>query len=77
MRQATIKGLNRTAVKIPNIRNLITICLAVKDIEPQLRAASFHSKLTIMDEPTAALGVKTAQVEDIIKPLRKWKPLSS
>ena len=35
------------------------------------RTASFHSKLTIMDEPTAALGVQeTAQVENIIRTLK-------
>ena len=35
------------------------------------RTASFHSKLTIMDEPTAALGVQeTGQVEAIIKALK-------
>ena len=35
------------------------------------RAASFASKLIIMDEPTAALGVQeTAQVENIIKGLK-------
>ena len=32
------------------------------------RAATFASKLIIMDEPTAALGVQeTAQVENIIR----------
>jgi fructose transport system ATP-binding protein len=73
MRQATIEGLNRTAVKIPNIRNTIRNmsggqrqCVAIA------RTASFHSKLTIMDEPTAALGVQeTAQVEAIIKALKE------
>ena len=73
MRQATIDGLNRTAVKIPNIRNTIRNmsggqrqCVAIA------RTASFHSKLTIMDEPTAALGVQeTAQVEAIIKALKE------
>ena len=35
------------------------------------RAATFKSKLTIMDEPTAALGVQeTAQVENIIRTLK-------
>ena len=72
MRQATIDGLNKTAVKIPNIRNTIRnmsggqrLCVAIA------RTATFHSKLTIMDEPTAALGVQeTAQVENIIKTLK-------
>jgi fructose transport system ATP-binding protein len=72
MRKATIEGLNRTAVKIPNIRNTIRNmsggqrqCVAIA------RTATFASKLTIMDEPTAALGVQeTAQVENIIRTLK-------
>ncbi|MBI1292082.1 ATP-binding cassette domain-containing protein [bacterium] len=69
MREATLRGLQKTAVKIPNIRNTIRNmsggqrqCVAIA------RTATFHSKLTIMDEPTAALGVQeTAQVENIIR----------
>jgi len=72
MRDATIAGLEKTAVKIPNIRNTIRNmsggqrqCVAIA------RTATFHSKLTIMDEPTAALGVQeTAQVENIIRTLK-------
>lgn len=72
MHQATIDGLNKTAVKIPNIRNTIRNmsggqrqCVAIA------RTATFHSRLTIMDEPTAALGVQeTAQVENIIRTLK-------
>jgi len=73
MRQATMDGLNRTGVKIPNIRNTIQNmsggqrqCVAIA------RTATFHSRLTIMDEPTAALGVQeTAQVENIVKKLKE------
>ncbi|MDG2405892.1 MAG: ATP-binding cassette domain-containing protein [Paracoccaceae bacterium] len=73
MRQATIDGLNKTAVKIPNIRNTIRNmsggqrqCVAIA------RTATFHSRLTIMDEPTAALGVQeTAQVENIIRAFKE------
>ena len=73
MREATLAGLERTAVKIPNIRNTIRNmsggqrqCVAIA------RTATFHSRLTIMDEPTAALGVQeTAQVENIIKQLKE------
>ena len=73
MHQDTIDGLNRTAVKIPNIRNSIRNmsggqrqCVAIA------RTATFASKLTIMDEPTAALGVQeTEQVENIIKGLKE------
>lgn len=73
MRQATLEGLEKTAVKIPNIYNSIRNmsggqrqCVAIA------RTATFHSKLTIMDEPTAALGVQeTQQVENIIRTLKE------
>ncbi len=73
MRDRTLAGLEKTAVKIPNINNTIRHmsggqrqCVAIA------RTATFHSKLTIMDEPTAALGVQeTAQVENIIRTLKK------
>lgn len=73
MRKATLAGLEKTAVKIPNIKNPIRNmsggqrqCVAIA------RTATFHSKLTIMDEPTAALGVQeTAQVENIIRTLKE------
>lgn len=73
MREATVAALQKTAVKIPNIRNTIRNmsggqrqCVAIA------RTATFHSKLTIMDEPTAALGVQeTAQVENIVRTLKE------
>ena len=73
MREATLAGLQRTAVKIPNIRNTIQNmsggqrqCVAIA------RTATFASKLAIMDEPTAALGVQeTAQVENIVRTLKE------
>ena len=73
MRADTIAALEKTGVKIPNISNTIERmsggqrqCVAIA------RTASFHSKLTIMDEPTAALGVQeTAQVENIIRTLKE------
>lgn len=72
MRQRTQEALDKTAVRIPNLANAIRNmsggqrqCVAIA------RAASFASKLIIMDEPTAALGVQeTAQVENIIKGLK-------
>jgi fructose transport system ATP-binding protein len=72
MREATVDALKRTAVRIPNILNPIRNmsggqrqCVAIA------RSATFASKLIIMDEPTAALGVQeTAQVENIIKSLK-------
>lgn len=73
MREQTMEGLQRTGVKIPNILNPIRNmsggqrqCVAIA------RTATFASKLTIMDEPTAALGVQeTAQVENIIRTLKE------
>jgi fructose transport system ATP-binding protein len=73
MRRETEEALKRTAVKIPNVLNPIRNmsggqrqCVAIA------RSASFASKLIIMDEPTAALGVQeTAQVENIIKGLKE------
>src|SRR5487761_2151393 len=72
MRQQTEQALVKTAVKIPNLTSTIRNmsggqwqCVAIA------RAAHFASKLIIMDEPTAALGVQeTAQVENIIKGLK-------
>jgi fructose transport system ATP-binding protein len=73
MRADTVAGLEKTGVKIPNIRNTIANmsggqrqCVAIA------RTATFASRLTIMDEPTAALGVQeTAQVENIIRTLKE------
>jgi fructose transport system ATP-binding protein len=73
MRKDTMDALEKTGVKIPNIHNTIEKmsggqrqCVAIA------RTASFHSKLTIMDEPTAALGVQeTEQVENIIRQLKE------
>jgi fructose transport system ATP-binding protein len=68
-------ALNATGVKIPDLRGKIRNmsggqrqCVAIS------RAATFASKLIIMDEPTAALGVQeTAQVENIIRTLKQRK----
>jgi inositol transport system ATP-binding protein len=72
MTEIALEGLKTTGVKIPNLKNTIRNmsggqrqCVAIS------RAAAFASKLIIMDEPTAALGVaETAQVEEIIKKLK-------
>lgn len=73
MRERTQAALDRTAVRIPNLSNPIRNmsggqrqCVAIA------RAAAFASKLIIMDEPTAALGVQeTGQVENIIRGLKE------
>lgn len=72
MREASMQALVKTGVKIPNLMNTIRHmsggqrqCVAIA------RTAAFKSKLVIMDEPTAALGVQeTAQVENIIRTLK-------
>ena len=72
MRAATRDALTKTGVKIPNLSNSIRRmsggqrqCVAIA------RTATFASKLIIMDEPTAALGVaETAQVENIIRNIK-------
>ena len=69
----TDEYLLRTGIKIPNLKAKIRHmsggqrqCVAIS------RAATFASKLIIMDEPTAALGVQeTSQVENIIRNLKK------
>jgi fructose transport system ATP-binding protein len=73
MREATMAALVKTGVKIPNLMNTIRNmsggqrqCVAIA------RTAAFKSKMVIMDEPTAALGVQeTAQVENIIRTLKE------
>jgi len=73
MRARTVEALRTTGVKIPDVTNTIRNmsggqrqCVAIA------RAAAFASKLIIMDEPTAALGVQeTAQVENIIRGLKE------
>jgi fructose transport system ATP-binding protein len=73
MLERATEALQRTGIKIPNLKAKIRYmsggqrqCVAIS------RAATFASKLIIMDEPTAALGVQeTAQVENIIRNLKK------
>ena len=65
--------LAKTGIKIPDIKIAMSNmsggqrqCVAIS------RSAGFASKLIIMDEPTAALGVQeTEQVEKIIKSLKE------
>jgi fructose transport system ATP-binding protein len=73
MLERTQEALRATGVKIPDLKNKIRNmsggqrqCVAIS------RSASFASKLIIMDEPTAALGVQeTGQVENIIRGLKE------
>ena len=72
MYDKSIEVLSKTGIKIPDINIAMSNmsggqrqCVAIS------RSAGFASKLIIMDEPTAALGVQeTEQVENIIKNLK-------
>ena len=73
MFQKSMDVLSKTGIKIPDIKITMSNmsggqrqCVAIS------RSAGFASKLIIMDEPTAALGVQeTEQVEKIIKSLKE------
>ncbi len=73
MMERAREALRSTGIKIPDLRAKIRHmsggqrqCVAIS------RSATFASKLIIMDEPTAALGVQeTAQVENIVRNLKK------
>jgi fructose transport system ATP-binding protein len=73
MRDRTLDALKTTAVKIPNVDNPIrNMSGGQRQCVSIARTAAFASKLVIMDEPTAALGVQeTAQVENIIRGLKE------
>jgi fructose transport system ATP-binding protein len=72
MRDRTLDALAQTAVKIPNVDNPIrNMSGGQRQCVSIARTAAFASKLVIMDEPTAALGVQeTGQVENIIRGLK-------
>ena len=72
MRDKTLEALATTAVKIPNVDNPIrNMSGGQRQCVSIARTAAFASKLVIMDDPTAALGVQeTAQVENIIRGLK-------
>lgn len=72
MRTATDQGLKRTGVKIPDLTNPIrNMSGGQRQCVSIARTETFHSKLTIMDESTTALGVQeTEQVENITRTLK-------
>ncbi|MCZ4519342.1 ATP-binding cassette domain-containing protein [Rhodococcus ruber] len=73
MRKRAKEMLAETGVNIPDLRQPVRAmsggqrqCLAIA------KGSSWDSRLIILDEPTAALGVReTAAVEDIIRDLRR------
>jgi fructose transport system ATP-binding protein len=73
MRAEARRMLSRTGVKIPSLREpLRSMSGGQRQGVAIARAAGWGSKLIIMDEPTAALGVQeTARVEEIIRGLKR------
>lgn len=67
------EALRRTGVKIPSFKaSIATMSGGQRQCVAISRSAGFASKLIIMDEPTAALGVQeTKQVETIIASLKQ------
>jgi simple sugar transport system ATP-binding protein len=72
MRQETDEQLSRLRVRVPGLeRRLVTLSGGQRQGVAVARAVMWASKVVIMDEPTAALGVaQTAQVLDLIRQVR-------
>ena len=73
MRERSVEMLAATGVKIQDLsENLRGMSGGQRQCVAIARAAGFATKLIILDEPTAALGVQeTARVEQIIKGLKQ------
>jgi simple sugar transport system ATP-binding protein len=72
MRKETDEQLTRLRVRVPDIeRRLVTLSGGQRQGVAVARAVMWASKVVIMDEPTAALGVaQTAMVLDLIRQVR-------
>ncbi len=72
MEQRAIEVLRSLSVSIPSVRTLIaSLSGGQRQSVAVARAVMWNSKLVILDEPTAALGVaQTRQVLDLIQRLR-------
>ena len=73
MKKKSAALLQETGVKIPDPRKkLFSMSGGQRQCVAIARAAGWGSKLIIMDEPTAALGIQeTARVENIIRRLKQ------
>ena len=72
MRKETDEQLSRLRVRVPDLeRRLVTLSGGQRQGVAVARAVMWASKVVIMDEPTAALGVaQTAKVLDLIRQVR-------
>ncbi|UQU68274.1 ATP-binding cassette domain-containing protein [Couchioplanes caeruleus] len=72
MQREAQRMVSTLAVNVPAVRNRVRrLSGGQRQAVAICRAAGFESRLVIMDEPTAALGVQeTARVEDLIRKLR-------
>lgn len=72
MRQETVEQLTKLRVRVPDLdRRLVTLSGGQRQGVAVARAVMWASKVVIMDEPTAALGVaQTAMVLDLIRQVR-------
>jgi simple sugar transport system ATP-binding protein len=72
MRTETDEQLSRLRVQVPDLeRRLVTLSGGQRQGVAVARAVMWASKVVIMDEPTAALGVaQTAKVLDLIRQVR-------
>src|SRR5947209_2702435 len=73
MEKRAIDVLRRLSVAIPSVRTLIaSLSGGQRQSVAVARSVMWNSKVVVLDEPTAALGVaQTAQVLDLISQLRK------
>jgi D-xylose transport system ATP-binding protein len=72
MREATQEVLNRLQVSLPNLNSIVGLMSGgQRQAVAVSRAAAFASKVVILDEPTAALGIRESRrVLDLIRRLR-------
>ncbi len=72
MRKETEEQLSKLRVRVPDLdRRLVTLSGGQRQGVAVARAVMWASKIVIMDEPTAALGVaQTAMVLDLIRQVR-------